>query len=199
MGMLYYTPQIWCSDNTDAADRVRIQYGTSFGYPLSVMGAHVSAVPNHQTGRIINMDTRGVTAMTGVFGYELDPGKLTAEERELIKAQVARYHRLAPLIRTGRYYRLSDPFREEYGAWMIVDEEQQSALLSVVLLDIHGNMPVIYVKPAGLAAKKDYRDVSTGRIYSGAALMAYGLPIPLEFGEYQSRQILLEAVNDKEE
>lgn len=199
MGMLYYTPQIWCSDNTDAADRVRIQYGTSFGYPLSVMGAHVSAVPNHQTGRTINMGTRGVVAMTGAFGYELDPGKLTVEEKKLIKAQVARYHRLAPLIRTGRYYRLSNPFREEYGAWMVVDEEQQMALLSVVLLDIHGNMPVIYVKPAGLAAKKDYRDASTGRVYSGAALMAYGLPIPLEFGEYQSRQILLEAVNDKEE
>ena len=75
MGMLYYTPQIWCSDNTDAVDRIRIQYGTSFAYPLSTMGAHVSAVPNHQTGRVTDMNTRGVVAMTGAFGYELDLGK----------------------------------------------------------------------------------------------------------------------------
>lgn len=199
MGMLYYTPQIWCSDNTDAADRVRIQYGTSFGYPLSTMGAHVSAVPNHQTGRIINMDTRGVVAMTGAFGYELDLGKLTDEEKDVVREQVARYHRLAPLIQNGKYYRLNNPFVEEYGAWMVVDEEKEKALLSVVLLNIHGSMPVIYVKPEGLEAAKDYRDTATGKVYSGAALMAYGLPISLALGDYQSYQILFEAVDEKEE
>ncbi|MDE7436025.1 MAG: alpha-galactosidase [Lachnospiraceae bacterium] len=199
MGMLYYTPQIWCSDNTDAVDRVRIQYGTSYGYPLSTMGAHVSAVPNHQTGRIINMDTRGVVAMTGAFGYELDLGKLTDEEKDVVREQVARYHRLAPLIQNGKYYRLNNPFVEEYGAWMVVDEKKEKALLSVVLLNIHGSMPVIYVKPEGLEAAKDYRDTATGKVYSGAALMAYGLPVSLALGDYQSYQILFEAVDEKEE
>ena len=81
-GMLFYTPQIWCSDNTDAADRLRIQYGTSFFYPVSAVGSHVSAVPNHQTGRSTPLHTRGIVAMAGIFGYELDPAKLTEEEKE---------------------------------------------------------------------------------------------------------------------
>ena len=88
MGMLYYTPQIWCSDNTDAVDRIRIQYGTSFAYPLSTMGAHVSAVPNHQTGRVTDMNTRGVVAMTGAFGYELDLGKLSEEDKTAVREQI---------------------------------------------------------------------------------------------------------------
>ena len=90
-GMLYYTPQIWCSDNTDAVDRIRIQYGTSFGYPVSAVGAHVSTVPNHQTGRSVSFKTRGVVAMAGTFGYELDLGKLLPEEKEEVKEQVRAY------------------------------------------------------------------------------------------------------------
>ena len=89
-GMLYYTPQIWCSDNTDAVDRVRIQYGTSFGYPVSAVGSHVSAVPNHQTGRKTSLHTRGVCAMAGTFGYELDPAKMTDEERKEIREQIVK-------------------------------------------------------------------------------------------------------------
>lgn len=81
-GMLYYSPQIWCSDNTDAINRTRIQYGTSFFYPVSSMGAHVSAVPNHQTGRVTSLKTRGITAMAGTFGYELNPALLSDEERK---------------------------------------------------------------------------------------------------------------------
>lgn len=89
--MMYYSPQIWCSDNTDAVDRVRIQYGTSFFYPVSTMGAHVSAVPNHQTGRCVSLHTRGIVAMAGTFGYELDPAKLSDKEREEIKEQIREY------------------------------------------------------------------------------------------------------------
>ncbi len=194
MGMLYYTPQIWCSDNTDAIDRIRIQYGTSFGYPLSAIGSHVSAVPNHQTGRVTDIATRGVTAMTGAFGYELDLGKLGEDEKEKIKEQIASYHRLAPLIQRGDYYRISNPYEEEYGAWMVVDQEKSSALLSVVLLNIHGNMPVIYVRLDGLDEEMEYRDVDTGKVYSGAALMRAGMPIPLGLGDYQAFQIMFEAV-----
>ena len=194
MGMLYYTPQIWCSDNTDAIDRIRIQYGTSFGYPLSAIGSHVSAVPNHQTGRVTDIATRGVTAMTGAFGYELDLGKLGEDEREKIKQQIASYHRLAPLIQQGDYYRISNPYEEEYGAWMVVDQDKSNALLSVVLLNIHGNMPVIYVRLDGLDEEREYRDADTGKVYSGAALMEAGMPIPLGLGDYQAFQILFEVV-----
>lgn len=192
MGMLYYTPQIWCSDNSDAIDRVCIQYGTSFGYPMSVMGAHVSAVPNHQTGRVTDLHTRGVVAMTGAFGYELDLGRLSEEEKEQVREQVAMYRRMAPLLQQGRYYRLSNPFEDSHGAWMVVDEDQKQALCSVVLLEKHGNMPVIYVRLQGLKEGAKYRDHATGAVYSGAALMAYGMPIPVGLGEYQSWQILFE-------
>lgn len=194
LGMLYYTPQIWCSDNTDAIDRIRIQYGTSFGYPLSAMGSHVSAVPNHQTGRVTDIATRGAAAMTGAFGYELDLGKLDEDERVKIKEQIASYHKLAPLIQQGDYYRISNPYEDEYGAWMVVDQEKNSALLSVVLLNIHGNMPVIYVRLDGLDREREYRDADTGKVYSGAALMEAGMPIPLRLGDYQARQILFEVL-----
>ena len=100
-GMMYYTPQIWCSDNTDALDRLQIQYGTSFGYPVSAVGSHVSAVPNHQTGRITSLHTRGVVAMAGTFGYELNLGKLSEEEKQEIRLQVEEYRKFAPLIQTG--------------------------------------------------------------------------------------------------
>lgn len=190
MGMLYYTPQIWCSDNTDAVDRVYIQYGTSFGYPLSVMGSHVSAVPNHQTGRKTDIHTRGVVAMTGAFGYELDLAKLSEEEKEQVRKQIATYHDVAPLITQGDHYRLSSPFEEEFAAWMVVDKEKRRALLSVVVLDIHGNMPVIYVKLDGLAQDGIYRDCESGKTYAGDALMSYGLPVPLRSGDYQAYQIL---------
>lgn len=187
-GMLYYTPQIWCSDNTDAADRVRIQYGTSFFYPASAVGAHVSAVPNHQTGRCISLKTRGVVAMAGTFGYELDPGKLTEEEKETVKEQVRQYKKYADLIRTGDYYRLSNPFQDDFGAWMFVAEEGKRALLNVVMLENHGNMTVSYVKLRGLKADRLYEDTASGKKYYGSALMEAGLPIPVEMGEYRAYQ-----------
>lgn len=194
LGMLYYTPQIWCSDNTDAVDRVLIQYGTSFGYPLSAIGSHISAVPNHQTGRTADFYTRGVVAMTGAFGYELDLGNLSEEDRKTVREQIAMYHKTAPLLQNGRYYRLSNPFIDDYGAWMVVDHEKKTALLSVVMLNIHANMPVIYVKLEGLDEKAVYKDNASGKIYAGEAMMAYGLPIQQRVGNYQAYQILFEVV-----
>nr|WP_296485775.1 alpha-galactosidase [uncultured Acetatifactor sp.] len=187
-GMLYYTPQIWCSDNTDAADRVRIQYGTSFFYPASAVGAHVSAVPNHQTGRRISLNTRGVVAMAGTFGYELDPGKLTEEEKETIKGQVKQYKKYAHLIQTGDYYRLSNPFQDDCGAWMFVSEDGGQALVNVVMLENHGNMTVSYVKLKGLMPDVLYRDVASGKCYYGSALIEAGIPMPVEMGEYRAYQ-----------
>lgn len=190
-GMLYYTPQIWCSDNTDALDRLRIQYGTSFFYPASAVGSHVSAVPNHQTGRSVSLHTRGVVAMAGAFGYELDPEKLTAEEKEAVREQIRQYRSREELIRRGRYYRLSDPFTAAYTAWMFVSKDGSRALLSVVMLEMHGNMTVSYVKLKGLDAASVYRDTESGRRYYGADLMEAGLPMPVELKAYPAYQIEL--------
>ena len=192
-GMMYYTPQIWCSDNTDALDRLQIQYGTSFGYPVSAVGSHVSAVPNHQTGRITSLHTRGVVAMAGTFGYELNLGKLSEEEKQEIRLQVEEYRKFALLIQTGLYYRLSDPAREEYAAWAFVSEDQKEVLLNVVLQEIHGNMTVNYVKLQGLKCSAIYRDTETGKIYNGAALMEAGIPMPVEMGEFKAYQMHLAA------
>ena len=192
-GMMYYTPQIWCSDNTDALDRLQIQYGTSFGYPVSAVGSHVSAVPNHQTGRITSLHTRGVVAMAGTFGYELNLGKLSEEEKQEIRLQVEEYRKFAPLIQTGLYYRLSDPAREEYAAWAFVSEDQKEVLLNVVLQEIHGNMTVNYVKLQGLKCSAIYRDTETGKRYNGAALMEAGIPMPVEMGEFKAYQMHLTA------
>ena len=190
-GMLYYTPQIWCSDNTDALDRLRIQYGTSFFYPASAVASHVSAIPNHQTGRSVNLHTRGVVAMAGAFGYELDPEKLTEEEKAAVREQVRQYKEWEMLIRKGRYYRLSDPFKAAYTAWMSVSENKDRALVSVVMLKMHGNMPVSYVKMRGLEPGAMYRDAGNGECYYGADLMEAGLPMPVEQKEYPAYQIEL--------
>ncbi len=192
-GMLYYTPQIWCSDNTDAADRLRIQYGTSFFYPMSVIGAHVSAVPNHQTGRNISLHTRGITAMTGAFGYELSLAKLSGEEREEIKGQIRRYKEHEELIRTGNYYRLSNPFQDAYAAWMHISKDKRQILMQVVMLENHGNMTVNYVRMKELLPDLIYEETGSGRCYYGSALMNAGLPMPLELGEYPAYQFYFSA------
>ena len=190
-GMMYYTPQIWCSDNTDAIDRLRIQYGTSFGYPVSVVGSHVSAVPNHQTGRKTPLHTRGVVAMSGTFGYELNLMKLSEEEKQEIREQIAEYKSYAPIIQNGLYYRLSDPTTGEICAWEFVhtdEKEQSKVLLNIVMQVIHGNMTVNYVKLQGLEETAVYREEKSGKRYTGAALMYGGMPLPIEPGEYQAYQ-----------
>ncbi len=193
-GMLYYTPQIWCSDNTDALDRLKIQYGTSFFYPPSAVGAHVSAVPNHQTGRSIGLQTRGVVAMAGSgFGYELNPAQMTAEEKEAVKEQITVYKKYEQLVLTGDYYRLSSPFEDVYTAWMFVSGDGEQALVSAVMTIQNGNlnMPTSYVKLKGLQRDALYEDGTGSRCYYGSALMEAGLPLPVELGEYLSYQIEL--------
>ena len=188
-GMMYYTPQIWCSDNTDAVDRLRIQYGTSFFYPMSTVGAHVSAVPNHQTGRSTSLHTRGTVAMTGAFGYELSLGKLTAEEKEEVKEQIKQYKKYEELFRCGDYYRLSSPFTDAYAAWMFVSDCKEQALVNAVMLETHGNRPISYMKLKGLLPGGIYVEAGSGNRYSGAALMEAGIPLPVEMGEYPAYQM----------
>ena len=193
-GMMYYTPQIWCSDNTDAVERLRIQYGTSFGYPVSAMGSHVSVSPNHQTGRETSLKTRALVAMAGTFGYEMDVRKLKEQEREEVKEQIKQYKKYEELFRCGDYYRLSNPFADVCAAWAFVSEDREQVLLSVVMQEIHGNMTVNYVRLKGLDPNAVYRDAQTGACYYGSALMAAGIPMPVEMGAYRAYQIYMEIV-----
>ena len=190
-GMLYYTPQIWCSDNTDAIDRTKIQYGTSFGYPVSAVGAHVSAVPNHQTGRSVSIDTRALDAKSGSFGYELDLGKVSEAEKNTIKEQIKTFKKEAELIHNGLYYRLSDPYKDPVAAWEFVSKDGDDVLVNVVCLKMHGNMQPLYVRFKGLNENVTYKDVKTGKIYPAEALMNIGMPFMPELGEYQSWQVEL--------
>lgn len=193
-GMLYYTPQIWCSDNTDAINRTRIQYGTSFFYPVAAMGSHVSAVPNHQTGRVTSMHTRGVAAMSGTFGYELNPALLNAKEKAEIRAQLAQYREYQELIREGDYYRLSNPFQDNFAAWMVVSDDRSKALVSVIRLTAEANPPAAYVTLKGMEKDAFYREKTTGKVYPGAALMEAGILLPAAVSEYEAYQIALERV-----
>ncbi|MCI8538336.1 MAG: alpha-galactosidase [Oscillospiraceae bacterium] len=193
-GMLYYTPQIWCSDNTDAIDRLRIQYGTSFCYPVSTVGAHVSVVPNEENGRVTPMETRGVVAMAGTFGYEMDLSKTSQEDQEIIRQQVAFFKEHYDLIQRGDYYRLSDPFQNgPYTAWEHVSPDRREALASLVTCNTHAASSFLNLRLKGLDPELSYR-VNGGDVYSGAALMAAGYPLPLFYGEYQSMQFYLEAL-----
>ena len=182
-GMLYYTPQIWCSDNSDAIDRLTIQYGTSFGYPASSVGAHVSACPNHQTGRITPLKTRGIVAMSGTFGYELDPAKMSDEEKSEVRSQIAMFHEYAELVQSGTYYRLTDPQRDQACAWEFVSADRDEALVCAVIMQNHGNNPTQYIRPRGLTSGAVYEDSRTGRKYAADALMDMGFPLPLPAGD----------------
>ena len=187
-GMLYYTPQIWCSDNTDAIERIKIQYGTSFGYPISAVGSHVSAVPNHQTGRTTDINTRGIVAMAGSFGYELDLNLITEEEKELVRQQIIDFKKYWNVIHNGEYYRLTNPFEDqEYAAWQFVNEEE--VLLNIVTVATHCNPATEYVRLKGLDPQAIYHDEVSGKDYSGAALMYAGMPIPRMSNEYQGLQV----------
>jgi alpha-galactosidase len=195
-GMLYYTPQIWCSDNTDAIDRLFIHYGTSFAYPSCTVGSHVSACPNHQTGRNTPLKTRGIVAMSGTFGYELDPSGMNEEEKAEVREQIRRFHLLNDLVRTGNYYRLSDPFKDDYAAWSYVSEDGREALVSAVIMQNHGNMHNIFVKLRGLISGEFYRDVLTGRMYQADALMDAGMPLARPCGDAAGYEFHLEIVRN---
>ncbi len=190
-GMLYYSPQIWCSDNTDALDRIKIQYGTSFFYPISSMGAHVSVCPNHQTGRTAELNTRGVVAMCGTFGYELNLGLMSDEEKAEVREQIKTFKQYRDLIRDGKFYRLTNPFESNLSAWQFVSENGAEALLSAVIQQPHGCKELYYVKLRGLQENGIYEDTTRNR-YSGSALMKAGYPVSELWGQAPACQIYLQ-------
>lgn len=183
-GMLYYCPQIWCSDDTDAYERTKIQYGTSFFYPISAVGSHVSTVPNHQTGRITPIETRAVTAMAGSFGYELDLNTLRSEEKESVKNQIKRFKEYQPLIHNGEYYRLSNPMKDEYAAWEFVSEDKSEALIHGMVFFTKPNFVRYLIKPRGLDENAEYVINNGSETYTGNALMSGGVLVPKTSGDY---------------
>ena len=183
-GILYYCPQIWCSDNTDAYSRTKIQYGTSFFYPISAMGSHVSCTPNHQTGRITPLETRGITAMAGSFGYELDLNTLSEDEKLSVKQQIIKFKQYRSLIHNGNYYRLTNPMSENLAIWSFVSEDKSKVLVQGMIYQSRSNCVGYTVKLTGLDLDKKYRLNGTERIFTGKALTYGGIQLPIENGDY---------------
>ncbi len=192
---LYYAPQIWTSDDSDAIERLDIQYGTSMCYPTSSMGAHVSACPNHQVHRTTPLETRANVAMAGTFGYELDLTKLSDEEKETVRRQCADYHKYHSVIHNGDLYRLISPWKNRKKcAWMYVSEDKREALVTYVLIRC-GIQEHHYLRLAGLDPNRLYRNEASGQVLSGAALMNAGLVFTEQMKDYSSVTVHLVAVD----
>ncbi len=181
LGMLAYMPQTWTSDNTDAVCRLQIQYGTSFIYPVITMGAHVSAVPNHQVGRITSLQTRGAIAMAGNLGYELDLTQLPQIELDEIEKQVQTYKAIRPIIQQGDLYRLLNPTTTpNETAFMYVDKDKTAAVITYCQVLAQAESPTVVLRLKGLDETASYIDMETKKSYGGDELMYVGLTIPLE-------------------
>lgn len=193
-GMFYYFPQIWTSDDTDAFERCKIQYGSSIAYPSSVMSAHVSASPNHQTHRSMPFKTRGDVATSGAFGYELDLSIISDEEKELVKQQVERYKELYDTIVNGDNYRLIDPFtNSRWCAWEYVSEDKSQAVLTYVVtkFKVKGRY---HIKLKGLDPKATYKEKGSGRCYMGNTLMNVGINLGNELCDGHSDIVVFDRV-----
>ena len=197
-GMLYYAPQTWGSDDTDAVERLKIQYGTSYGYPISSIGAHVSVSPNMQTGRKCSIATRAAVACFGTFGYEMDLNKLSDEEFEQIKQQIVFMKKYRGLIQSGRFYRLLSPIKDNYCAWMVVSEDGKQAIVAYYRILAGANPPHRRLRLTGLLPDACYS--IDGTEYYGSELMQIGIEIaetPEEFwthpaGDFYSKLIILD-------
>jgi len=199
LGMLHYMPQVWTSDNTDAIARLPIQFGTSLAYPASAMGAHVSATPNHQVERSTPLATRGLVAMMGNLGYELDVRKMDSAERAQIKEQIAQYKAIRHLVFYGDLHRLRDPQKRGDAAWMYVSEERDEAYATFVRVLAQPNPPLDRLRLYGLAPERVYHVTLEGAgeftqtpiqvrdcIAGGDELMAVGLIIPYLAGDFRA-------------
>lgn len=187
-GMLYYSPQIWCSDNVDAIERLRIQEGTALIYPLSTMGAHVGDCPNHIVGRNTPFETRGHVALAGTFGYELDITEMAEEERSQIPGQVKMYHKYRKLMQEGDYYRLSSWTAEKpYDCWEVAAKDGSEALVTFVQVLARPNFHsrIIYLR--GLEEEEEYKLEGVGEVYRGEELMKCGYLIPSWEGDFRSQ------------
>lgn len=178
-GMLYYSPQIWCSDDTDAIERLKIQHGTSMCYPCSAMGAHVSDCPNHTVGRNTPFKTRGHVAMVGTFGYELDVTRIPQEDRDAIPAQIEEFNKFNKLVRTGDHYRIGNMFEDNtWDAWEFVAKDKSEALFEFVQVLARPNERSRRIKLKGLEPEAYYYEESEpDKKISGAALMNAGINI----------------------
>lgn len=208
LGILYYMPQYWTSDNTDAVSRIRIQYGTSIFYPPVVMGSHVSAVPNHQVGRTTPIDLRGHVAMSGNFGYELDLRAFPPAELDALRGQVSFYKKYRRTLQFGRFIRLVSPFTSRDAAWMFIapengfeigsakgseiGSEAGNFILFWFRLQAEANMPVPRVRLAGLDPEAVYHEIERDLRYTGSELMNRGLMLPPPDQEFVSRMIVFE-------
>lgn len=198
-GMLYYSPQIWCSDNTDAIERLAIQESTAMLYPLSTMGAHVSVCPNHAMGRTTPFETRGMVALAGTFGYELDITKVSEEEKQMIARQVTLYHACNDIIREGDYYRLASyqenhlydcfqinaPSGEEslvFYVQVLSEAQKRSRFIALQHLDKDADYLVYEMEPQSDTLWKE-----EGRRVSGDVLMKVGLQVERMKGDFQSK------------
>ncbi|MGN0586481.1 MAG: alpha-galactosidase, partial [Oscillospiraceae bacterium] len=187
--MLYFSPQIWCSDDTDAIERLKIQHGTSICYPVSAMGAHVSDCPNHTVGRTTPFATRGDVAMVGTFGYELDVTRIPQADRDAIPAQIAEFNKYNPLIRTGDQYRIGNMFEDTtWDAWIFVAKDKSEALFTFVQVLGRPNYPCRRVKLKGLDPSAKYKNETTGEVHSGSALMNAGINVPVD-GDFKSVKV----------
>lgn len=193
-GMLYYSPQIWCSDDTDAIERLSIQEGTALLYPLSTMGAHVSDCPNHTVGRNTPFETRGHVALAGTFGYELDITKIPEADRQAIPGQVAMYHKYNDLVRRGDYYRIAS-YRENhfFDCYEVVSKDQKEAMIVFVQVLNRPNFRSRRIRLCGLDPKRNYRNEDTGEILCGDTLMNAGITVPAMWGDFCSKLIHLSA------
>ncbi len=194
-GMLYYMPQVWTSDNSDAIERLRIQHGTSMVYPMSAMSAHVSASPNHQTEHVTPFDTRFTVALTGSFGYELDPTALSDEEKEKVRTTAQLFKDYGYVLATGEFHRLRDPHKEQCAAWCTVSQDKKTCIAGYVLTHVrlYGNNERIALR--GLEPNAVYREKFSGNLYRGDQLMNFGLHAPTTL-EYHSILWILEKVED---
>lgn len=178
-GMLYFSPQVWCSDDTDAYERLKIQYGTSYVYPISTIGAHISAVPNHQLDRKTPLKTRGNVAFFGAFGYELDLNKLDETEIAMVKEQIRYFKENRKLIQQGVFYRLKSPFEGNDISWIVVSEDRSQAIAGYYQGLNKVNAGWLRFKVTGLDADTLYEVTSFGRTKQayGDELMNIGLQI----------------------
>ncbi len=199
-GMLYYSPQIWCSDDTDAIERLEIQEGTAMLYPLSTMGAHVSDCPNHAIGRVTPFETRGLVALAGTFGYELDVTRIPEEDRKMIPEQVALYHQYNDLIREGDYYRIASYSQNhKFDCWQVVDEDKKESLVTFVQVMCRANFKSRRILLKGLSEETRYEVCFVNetkiqpKVYSGDTLMKAGLLIPEQQGDFRAQLIHLTA------
>lgn len=193
-GVLAYIPQIWTSDNSDAAARLKIQYATSMGYPVSAISAHVTAVPNHQNGRITSLKMRADTAYAGVFGYELDITKMSDTELAEIKKQVETDKKLRTLMRTGDFYRILSPYETNYCSWEMVSKDKKEVFFYSAKIFSVANSHDIRIKLKGLDAEAKYMDTVTGEVYGGDELMYYGVEPKYDMHDFASYTMMLNRV-----